>query len=113
MLQMGRWSPLKPRTAAHNASDSNISFQMAYHQAAWGKKTVYLGYKQWTWEMVAERTQYWFETYWLKISKQMFNVKTCLIKKCEYFFLEMPENLQEISTPNFKNPSEFQQTLSY
>lgn len=38
MLEMCRRSPLKPSTVADNASNINISFQMAFHQDAWGEK---------------------------------------------------------------------------
>lgn len=41
MLEMDRKSSLKPIAVAHNASNSNVFFQMAYRQAAWLEKTVF------------------------------------------------------------------------
>lgn len=38
---MDRKSSLKPIAVAHNASNSNVFFQMAYRQAAWLEKTVF------------------------------------------------------------------------
>ena len=41
MLEMDRKSSLKPITVAHNASNSNVFFQMAYQQGAWLEKAVF------------------------------------------------------------------------